>query len=277
MTTVERWLRDATFEIVPTPGIENEVSRNLPAGARVAVPHLAAYGLDRTADVTIELARRGFTAVPHIAARTVGTTAEVHRLVRRLRAAGLEEVLAVGGDARVPGGPYTDASALVTELAQMPDRVTRIGVAGHPEGHGHATADVLLDVLLRKQAIGANHVVTQMCFDAAALDSWTRSVRGAGVSLPIVLGVAGAVSRTKLIRLGLLLGVGPSMRTLRAQRGLGRTLIWPGAFSPLQFLSGLATEHPRLGETLAGLHIFTFNALDATLASLGPLQVPAVR
>lgn len=242
-----------TFEIVPTPGIEDDVERLLAPGARLAIPHLASHGLQRTVDVAVELAARGFVAVPHLAARGIAPDDQLERQLDRLRAAGVDELLVVGGDARTSRGRYPDAAALVAALA---DRFDRIGVAGHPEG------DESLDAaLLGKQDLGVAYVATQMCFTSGPILDWITRIRARGVHLPIVLGLPGAVSTPRLIRLGLRLGVGSSLRTLRGNQGLRRQLTG-GAFAPRDLLDELAAV------PIAGLHVFTFNELGATLVAL---------
>jgi methylenetetrahydrofolate reductase (NADPH) len=266
--SVAEWLDGVRYEIVPVPDIDAAVAAELPSGSRVTVPHLPGYGLERTIDVAVALARRGFQPVPHIAARRVESERELLRQVGRLRDHGVSEVFVVGGDPDGAAGPYPEAASLLSALVDLPDPLTRIGVAGHPEGHRAAGLDRLVDALRVKQALGAAYVTTQMCYDAGALAGWIETIRGTGVTLPVVVGIPGAVPIAKLLRLGMRLGVGPSLRSLRAQRAgrLGRLMT--GTFAPAEFLADLAAHDPAVVNAIVGLHVFTFNALRESAARL---------
>ena len=63
-------LQDPRYEVIPVQGIEQKVAA-LPYGATVTVTASPKLGIDRTFDVSMALAARGFTVVPHFAARMV--------------------------------------------------------------------------------------------------------------------------------------------------------------------------------------------------------------
>ena len=104
----------------------------------------------------------------------------------------------------------------------------------------------------------ATYIVSNLCFDAAVLTSWVRRVRRRGVDLPIHIGLAGPVARTKLLSMAGKIGVAESARFL------SRHLSWfariATTYSPDTLLakaSDLST--PDLSVT--GLHVYTFNQL----------------
>jgi methylenetetrahydrofolate reductase (NADPH) len=103
-------------------------------------------------------------------------------------------------------------------------------------------------------------VVTQICFDPGALLRWMARVRSLGIHLPVHAGVPGAVTRRKLLEIGLQIGIGDSIRYLSKHGGLVARLVRRGTYRPDAFLAGLS------GETLdlAGFHLNTFNQLRGT-------------
>ena len=82
--------------------------------------------------------------------------------------------------------------------------------------------------------------------------------------LPVHLGIPGAVEPARLVRIGTRLGIGASLRYLQKNRGAVARLLRPGGYDPSALLNKLAAEADRLN--IAGLHVFTFNAIESTMA-----------
>jgi methylenetetrahydrofolate reductase (NADPH) len=211
-----RLLDARRFEVIPANGIEEKVGI-LATGTTVTVTCSPRHGVDRTVEVSERLAARGYRVVPHLAARMVRDRGHLRRIVERLAGVGVGEAFVVGGDASPPSGVYRDAGDLLEDLRSLPHTFARIGVGGYPEGHPLIGATALLEALRRKQAY-ADHVVTQICFDPAALAGWIRSIRDAGVTLPVIVGLPGVVERRKLAEISLQTGVGASLRYLVKNR-----------------------------------------------------------
>jgi methylenetetrahydrofolate reductase (NADPH) len=161
-------------------------------------------------------------------------------------------------------GAYADAESLLAEIAPRLDG-TRIGIGGYPEGHPAIAPDALTAALLAKQRL-ASVLVTQICFDAAAIVRWIRQVRAAGVTLPVLIGLPGVVDRRRLLALSTRVGVGASTRYLRKNLRNATVLLRRRAYRPDRLIEQLAaaTADPGLG--VAGLHLFTFNEVAATSA-----------
>jgi methylenetetrahydrofolate reductase (NADPH) len=137
-------------------------------------------------------------------------------------------------------------------------------VSGYPDGHLFLSEDVLHDALHAKQAIlqaaGIDGwVSTQMCFDANHIAQWIRAQRAFGLTLPVRLGLPGPIDRTKLLTMGMRVGVGQSLRYLQKNRS-GLTKLMTGSnYNPSLMLS-LLGDLEALG--IEGIHLFTFNQLD---------------
>lgn len=255
-------LHRSRFELVPLRGAEEEAG-HLPPGATASVTCSPRKGLDATVALAGVLAAKGFRAVPHLAARLVLGPSHLQRLMEDLHRAGVEEVFVIGGDPSEPLGPYPSAGSLLAAMAETGHPFGRVGVAGYPERHPLIEVEELDRSLLEKQP-SADYLVTQICFDPAAIFRWLRRIRAAGVHLPAYLGVPGAVSRRKLLEIALRIGVGDSLRYLSKHGSLVARLIGRGGFRPDGFLARVGPHLPEPGHGVLGLHFNTFNQVRTT-------------
>jgi methylenetetrahydrofolate reductase (NADPH) len=97
--------------------------------------------------------------------------------------------------------------------------ITRVGVAGHPEGHPAVPDEVIWQALERKQAIARAtglrmHIATQFGFDARSLTRFEEGLAARGITLPIHAGVAGPTPFTKLLKYAAFCGVGASLKAV---------------------------------------------------------------
>lgn len=263
-SAVARLLAVPRYEAIPLTGVERAVAELAP-GSTVAVTASPRHGLERTLAVSETLARAGFRVVPHLAAHMVLGRGHLETIAGRLRAAHIDEVFVVGGDAPATPASYRDAGDLLEALVELPLSPRRLGVAGHPEGHPKV-ADPRLDEALRRKAVHADYVVTQMCFDAGTLLDWTQRLREIGVDLPVIVGLPGPVERRKLVELAWRTGVGVSLRYIAGQgRGLS-TLARHRRHDPTALATEIAAHLDDPGLAMAGAHLFTFNRFAATRA-----------
>jgi methylenetetrahydrofolate reductase (NADPH) len=89
-------------------------------------------------------------------------------------------------------------------------------------------------------------------------------MRQRGITMPLLLGIPGPVDRAKLLSMAGKIGVGESTRFLAKHKGTFARLAAPGGFTGERFLAKCAAEigAPELG--VEGLHVFTFNQVEAT-------------
>lgn len=251
----------AQFEVIPLPGVVEQVLEHLGPGTRVTVTASPAQGLDATLSTAISLAGAGRIAIPHLAARMVPGPRELEEALERLSGAGIDELFVIAGDADPPAGPYDAALPLLEAIAPA-RRGLAVGIGAHPEGHPFADPEAARE-LLRRKAEHASYLATQMLFEPAPLIDWVRDLRAAGIDLPVRPGIAGPASRTRLLRIGARVGVGRSLRMLTAEGPGVRRLLRPGAWDP----DPLLTELAALGAPgLVAPHVFTFNSLAETAA-----------
>ena len=253
-------VRESYLEIFPTKKIESQLDLLAP-GSYVAVTCSPTRGVDETLDMAERLAGRGFKVVPHIAARMVRDRQHLRELVSRINNTPIVSMFVPGGDADKPVGRYAKALDLLRDLADIDHRFIEIGIGAHPEGHPVASDEELLAQLLAKQEY-ANYLVTQMCFDAARIERWLRSIRVAGVHLDAWLGMPGAADRAALIKTSLRIGVGDSVRYLKRQGKNAAQLMASSEYRPdkLQYQLAPIIADPDLG--VAGQHVFCFNQVE---------------
>jgi methylenetetrahydrofolate reductase (NADPH) len=262
---LERALRAASYEVLPLRGAEESVVEHVPRTVPLTVTVTEAKGLTPPLELAERLSRHGFTVTPHLAARLVHDTSHLADVVARLHAADVDSVFVIGGDAAEPAGTFPDALSLLEELETVGHHFQHVGIGGYPEGHGHISAEVIERALERK-APHATHIITQLCFHAATTAAWARQVKLRGVDLPIRIGLPGAVTRQKLVRISAGLGLGQSARFLLKQHSMFWRFFLPHGYQPDRLIERLAPALGRPENNLQGFHLFTFNEVARTEA-----------
>lgn len=211
------------------------------------------------------------------------TPEEVEAMLEGYAAAGVRNIMALGGDPPSAGAaPANNAPVTADPFAHFrygvdvvravrsfsdthlsKDRAFGIGVGGYPEGHA-ATPNRLkeMDYLKAKIDAGADFIITQLFFDNHDFYDFRERCDLAGIRVPIVAGIMPITSAKGMGRMAELAAgsrfPAPLLRALRradddpdAVRRVG--LHW-------------ATEQCRdlLDHKVAGLHLYTLNRSKAT-------------
>jgi len=197
----------------------DELARILPAGFPVYVANTPKTSPDDVVRVALRIQALGLTASPHVIARRVVDANRLRERLRVLAAAGVRQVLLVAGDIAIPDPAFSSTVELLETGMLGEVGITRVGVAGHPEGHPAVPDDVLWQVLARKQEIAratglTMHIATQFGFDARSLNNFEAGLRNRGITLPIHAGVAGPTPFTKLLKYAAFCGVGASLKAV---------------------------------------------------------------
>ena len=106
--------------------------------------------------------------------------------------------------------------------------------------------------------------MSQICFDSHVTVAWMNDVWRRGTTLPIYVGIPGAVPRAKLMRISAKIGLGESARFLRTHGNWVTRMLRPSGFSPDPLIAGLAPALSDPEQKLAGFHVFTFNDVADT-------------
>ncbi len=263
-TVLRGFLSTARFEVMPTAAIEAQVHEHLAAGTTVTVTASPTKPITATLDLAVSLAGAGYDAVPHLAARMITGRSELAEIVERLTGAGITKVFVPAGDAKEPAGDYHGSLDLITDLEALGHPFAQVAITGYPESHPNIDDDVTIQSMWDKRRF-ATHIISNMTFDDSGIAHWAERLRRRGVVLPVIVGVPGPVERAKLLGMATRIGVGESMRFLAKQKGVLARIASPG-FSPDRFVERVAAiaANDRLGIT--GLHLFTFNQVQATEA-----------
>lgn len=225
---------------------------------------------DRTIRITSEITER--TSIPTVAHLTcVGSTrGELIEILQKYKEAGINSILALRGDPT--GGPsapwvptvggFSHADQLV-ELA-MEVGGFEVGVAAfpdvHPASHGDLAKDV--EVLIRKESLGATFATTQFFFEAKSYQRLVEALAAKGSSLPIIPGILPVTNVKQLVRMSELSGTEIPANILErfsAIEGNQEAVQKLG----IEIATDLCEQLLELG--VPGLHFYTMNTSSATL------------
>ncbi len=215
--------------------------------------------------------------VPHLTC-ICHKQADIRAILNRYAAAGVSNILALGGDAPrdLPAydrsiDDFHHAADLVSFIRAFnhsgshgDKRGFGIGVAGFPEGHPGTPNRLLeMDYLKAKVDAGADYIVTQLFFDNHDFFDFQERCELAGIHVPILAGIMPITSLNSMKRMAeTALGARYPAKLIRsinrcngdadAVRRVG--VLW-------------ATEQCRglLDHSVRGIHFYTLNNSEVTL------------
>src|SRR6476469_2701215 len=257
-----RVLDAPTFELVPLKNALDQAAF-LPPGATVTVTSSPAKGIEATVALCEQLQAGGFRAVPHLSARQVRDRAHLTELIAWLEGAGVDRAFVVGGDAKDPG-EFPDGLSLLRAMAEIGHPLREIGIPCYPQGHAFIADRLLLDAL-RDKARYASYMTTQLCFDPGAIATWLAARRAEGIALPAHIGIPGVAEPHKLLAISARIGVADTHRFLTKNiRFVARLMRSGGFYRPDGLLERLAPHIADPAARIVDLHLYTFNAVEAT-------------
>ena len=256
-------LGSVRYEVLPAKATEDKVLAHVPRDVAVTVTASPVKGLEPTLELTTRLAAHGYRVAPHVPARLLRDEVHLKEVVERLREAGVDDVFVPAGDADPPAGAYDGALPVLRALSELGSPFTRIGVTGYPESHPLIHDDVTIQAMWDKRE-HATYIVSNLCFDARVLGEWVARIRRRDVTLPVYLGVAGPVQRTKLLAMATKIGVGESTRFLTKHASWFLRFAVPGGYDPERLLTRGTGVLAAPSAGVAGLHLFTFNQIAET-------------
>ncbi len=262
----------AGFSIELTPGEAARTAAfgdHLRPGTKVYITFVPGSDFDRVIATARRLRDHGMVPVPHLAARSTPNRRWLDDNLKRLAwEAGVDEVLVVGGGGARPVGDYQSTVELLQTGLFDTHGITRIGVAGHPEGSKDIGGADLAAALADKNALARRsdarfYILTQFCFQAAPVIAWDKAIRAAGNRLPIHVGLPGCATLKTLIRYAAICGVGASIGMLSSQaRRISRLVKTATPDRLVLDLAHYQATDPDCGIQCA--HFFPFGALERT-------------
>lgn len=251
------------YEVLPTDTIEERVCAVVPRQVTVTVTASPNKGLEATLALAEAFSRHGYRAVPHLSARLVVDEHHLRELVSRLQEAGIDEIFLPAGDADPPAGVFEGALPVLELLANMGRPFRRVGITGYPESHPRIHDDLTIQAMWDKRQF-AEYIVSNLCLEPGVLRHWISRVRRRGVDLPLVVGLAGPIERTKLLAMASKIGVGESTRFLARHLSWFTRLGAPGGYNPERFLEKVGAHLAEPSAGVEGFHVFTFNQVEQT-------------
>jgi methylenetetrahydrofolate reductase (NADPH) len=223
-------------------------------------------------EAAAKLRRAGLLPVPHVGARHLESSTQLDQLAARLVSeAGVDRILLIGGDRAQPAGPY-DSSLAVMESGVFQKRgITRMAIAGFPEGNPNIPETALDEALWSKVEFAARaglqiSIVTQFCFAAHPIVAWLRRIREQGIDSPVRVGLAGPASLLTLARYAVRCGIGNSIHVLSEHPSFARLLTEKGPEPIIREIAAYAGErNGKLPLGIAGLHFYVFGGFNKTV------------
>jgi methylenetetrahydrofolate reductase (NADPH) len=254
-------LHKTRYEILPTASAYDAVLESVPSDVVVTITASPTKGLDATLALADRLAADGYQVVPHLSARLVRDKEHLAEIVARLTAIGVQDVFVPAGDADAPAGEFSGALDVLESLTELGSPFQRVGITGYPETHPKIDDDVTIQAMWDKRRY-ATYIVSNLCFDAAVLRKWIVRIRKRGITLPLLVGLAGPVERTKLAAMATKIGVADSARFLAGHTSAFVRLSTPGAYQPERLLERVGSTLTDPQSLVTGLHVFTFNQVS---------------
>jgi methylenetetrahydrofolate reductase (NADPH) len=218
---------------------------------------------ERTHELVVDInGNTTMTAMAHLTC-AAHTRNELSAIVSRYRDAGIENILALGGDPPkdldLPPGELQYAVDLVRLVREHGDFC--IGVAAHPEPHPRS-ASVEADRRHTAEKLAeADFAITQFFFEARHYFELVDSLHAQGVDKPVIAGIMPVTSLRSVARMAELQGS-------EFPRWLAERLEAVGD-DPAEVRKVGVEEATRLCQTLLdggvpGLHFYTLNRSTAT-------------
>ena len=226
---------------------------------------------NRTIGVTEEVTHR--TKIPTLAHLTcVGSSRpELISILHMYRAAGIRGVLALRGDPvggpRAPWTPVSDGFTHADQLVQLIREFGGfdIGVAAFPDGHPSSDGDSKkdIDVLLRKERLGATFATTQFFFEVSKWERLVSAMAARGSTMPIIPGILPITNVKQLHRMAELGGTPIPPRVSAAFAAVEDDVDAVHALG-IELASQLCEDLLIAGAP--SLHFYTMNSSRATMA-----------
>ena len=219
-----KFLDNCSLEVTPNGAKKIEDFRVLiKPGTSVYVTFLPGSDFNDTVATVKRLADEGMKPVPHFAARSIPSLKFFEENLKILQAeAKVDEALLIGGGVDKPVGDFSSSIEILRTNLFQKYGITKLGIAGHPEGSPDIPPADVTKALLQKNAYAKEHgidmyITTQFCFEAEPIIAWDRRIRAEGNELPIHIGIPGLATIKTLLAHATACGIGPSMRIITRQ------------------------------------------------------------
>jgi methylenetetrahydrofolate reductase (NADPH) len=197
---------------------------------------------------------------------------ELADILVSLRKAGVENLMALGGDPPADPDAAQGELAYATELVELARAIGgfSVGVAAHPTGHPRSLSRASDRDFLAAKLEQADFGVTQFFFEASEYEELVADLDERGVRVPVLPGILPVTSLGTMGRLGGMGAAAPDWMQDRLRAADERGGTDAVRKEGVQLATELSDQLLSFG--VPGLHFYTFNTSSATreiYASLG--------
>ncbi len=249
-----------------------EISRLHPAF--VSCTYGAGGGTSRyTVEIAQDIKAEGVASMAHLTCIS-STRDSVHDQIGRIKAAGIDNILALRGD--IPDGMDFPSPRYYEHAIQLVEEIRRdypeacIGGACYPEKHPDAS-NKDEDILHIKEKVdaGCNFLTTQMFFNNSIYYNYLYRLREAGVTVPILAGIMPVTSRRQMERSIQLSGcvIPPELTALADRFGDS-----PAAMQQAGILYASHQIIDLIANGCGHIHVYTMNKPEVAAGILNNLK-----
>src|SRR5258705_6562724 len=183
-------LSSASVEVSSRGHQLQELRDNFRPGTDVTITFLPGDNYRHNVETASALRRAGFNPVPHIAAREMPSREALDDFLTRARGeADVTRILLIAGDVALSKGPFRSSLDVCASGLIEARGISSVSVAGHPEGPPYLQAARAFEVLEAWRDWGhltkiPVDVVTQFCFENAAILRWVTGPDSRPIHLP---------------------------------------------------------------------------------------------
>jgi methylenetetrahydrofolate reductase (NADPH) len=271
---VARMLSGYSIEVNPSDSKALDAApARLHSGTEVFLPWIPGANPMNMIGAATRLRRAGLLPVPHIGARHLESSTQLEQLAARLAGeAGVARILLIGGDRAKPAGPYDSSLAVMKTGVFQKNGITRVGIAGFPEGNPNIPESALEEALRAKVEFASSaglqlSIVTQFCFTAQPILAWLQHIRAEGIGIPVRIGLAGPASLVTLARYAVRCGIGNSLHVLTEHPSFAKLLVEKGPEPIIRDIASCVDlgKDGDVPSGIAGLHFFVFGGFGKTV------------
>ncbi len=183
---------------------------------------------------------------------------EIERILDRLQAQGITNILALRGDINPdipPKHEFCYADELVTFIRERGG--FHVSGACYPEGHITAESlDTDIINLKKKVDAGAEHLISQLFFDNNYFYSFLEKARSAGVMVPIEAGIMPVVNKAQIERMVTLCGASLPAKFIKMMQ---RFEYSPEALRDAGIAYAVDQIVDLISQGVDGIHLYTMN------------------
>ena len=249
-----------------------EISRLHPAF--VSCTYGAGGGTSRyTVEIAQDIKAEGVASMAHLTCIS-STRDSVHDQIGRIKAAGIDNILALRGD--IPDGMDFPSPRYYEHAIQLVEEIRRdypeacIGGACYPEKHPDAS-NKDEDILHIKEKVdaGCDFLTTQMFFNNSIYYNYLYRLREAGVKVPILAGIMPVTSRRQMERSIQLSGcvIPPELTALADRFGDS-----PAAMQQAGILYASHQIIDLIANGCGHIHVYTMNKPEVAAGILNNLK-----